>query len=63
MHQTQLRWQPIAVLLIIAMFWGSNMAFVKIAARDIAPLFMAGVRSLVANICLFFFYSGFWSNL
>ena len=65
MHQTQLRWQPIAVLLIIAMIWGSNMAFVKIAARDIAPLFMAGVRSLVASICLciFFFYSGFWSNL
>jgi hypothetical protein len=25
------------------MVWGSNMAFVKLAARDIAPLFMAGI--------------------
>jgi drug/metabolite transporter (DMT)-like permease len=29
------------------------MAFVKIAARDIAPLFMAGIRSLVASLCLY----------
>jgi drug/metabolite transporter (DMT)-like permease len=35
------------------MIWGGNMAFIKLASRDIAPLFMAGVRSLVASICLF----------
>ena len=51
-YRGQLRWQPIAVLLIIAMTWGSNMAFVKLATRDIAPLFMAGIRSMVAAACL-----------
>jgi drug/metabolite transporter (DMT)-like permease len=51
--QTQLHWKPIAILIVIAMVWGSNMAFVKIAARDIAPLFMAGIRSLVASVCLY----------
>jgi drug/metabolite transporter (DMT)-like permease len=51
-YQTQLHWKPIAILIVIAMVWGSNMAFVKIAARDIAPLFMAGIRSLVASLCL-----------
>jgi drug/metabolite transporter (DMT)-like permease len=35
------------------MVWGSNMAFVKLAARDIAPLFMAGIRSMVAAVCLY----------
>ena len=53
MYQTQLRWQPIAVLIIIAMIWGSNMAMIKLASQDLAPLFMAGIRSLVASICLF----------
>jgi len=51
-YRAQLRWQPIAVLLIIAMIWGSNMAFVKLAMRDITPLFMAAIRSLVAAACL-----------
>jgi len=53
MYRTQLQWQPIAVMLVIAMIWGSNMAFVKLAARDIAPLFMAAIRSLVAAVCLY----------
>ncbi len=53
MYRAQLRWRPIVVLLIIAMTWGSNMAFVKLATRDIAPLFMAGIRSLVAAVCLY----------
>jgi drug/metabolite transporter (DMT)-like permease len=53
MYRAQLQWQPIAVILVIAMVWGSNMAFVKLAARDIAPLFMAGIRSAVAAACLF----------
>jgi drug/metabolite transporter (DMT)-like permease len=51
-YRAQLRWQPIAVLLIIAMIWGGNMAFVKLAIRDITPLFMAAIRSLVAAACL-----------
>jgi len=52
MYRAQLQWQPIAAMLVIALVWGSNMAFVKLAARDIAPLFMAGIRSLVAAVCL-----------
>jgi drug/metabolite transporter (DMT)-like permease len=53
MYRGQLQWQPIAAMLVIALVWGSNMAFVKLAARDIAPLFMAGVRSMVAALCLY----------
>jgi drug/metabolite transporter (DMT)-like permease len=56
-YRAQLQWQPIAVLLTIAMIWGSNMAFVKLATPDIAPLFMAGIRSLVAAGCLFIWMS------
>jgi len=29
------------------------MAFVKLATREWAPLFMAGIRSLVASVCLY----------
>ncbi len=53
MYQAQLRWKPIAVLLILALVWGGNMAIIKIGTRQLAPLFMAGLRSLVASICLF----------
>jgi len=53
MYRTQLRWQPIALLLLITMIWGSNMAFVKIASREMAPIFMAGLRSVVASLCLY----------
>ena len=53
MYRTQLRWQPIAVLLGLALIWGANMALVKIGARELAPLFMAGLRSLVASVCLY----------
>jgi len=53
MYRTQLQWQPIALLLIITMIWGSNMAFVKIASREMAPIFMAGLRSVVASLCLY----------
>ena len=53
MYQKQLPWRPIIAVLVITMVWGSNMAFVKLAARDIAPLFMAGIRSMVAAMCLY----------
>jgi len=53
MYQAQLRWQPVAVLLILALIWGANMAIIKIGARELAPLFMAGLRSLVASACLY----------
>lgn len=53
MEESRLHWQPIAILVILALIWGGNMASIKIAARDMAPLFMAGMRSLVASIGLF----------
>lgn len=52
-YQTQLRWKPIALLLLLSLTWGANMATIKIGANDFAPLFMAGLRSLVASICLY----------
>lgn len=53
MYQAQLRWQPVVALLILALIWGTNMAIIKIGARELAPLFMAGLRSLVASACLY----------
>jgi drug/metabolite transporter (DMT)-like permease len=53
MDQTHLRWQPIVILLLLAMTWGANMAVIKIGARELPPLFMAGLRSLVAGACLY----------
>ena len=53
MYQAQLRWQPIATLLILALIWAANMAIIKLGARELAPLFMAGLRSLVASACLY----------
>jgi len=53
MYQAQLRWQPIATLLILALIWAANMAIIKLGAHELAPLFMAGLRSLVASACLY----------
>jgi len=53
MYRTQLSWRPIVILLILTLIWGSNMAFIKIASREMAPIFMAGLRSVVASLCLF----------
>ncbi|MBW2195138.1 MAG: DMT family transporter [Deltaproteobacteria bacterium] len=53
MYQVQLRWQPVATLLILALIWAANMAIIKLGARELAPLFMAGLRSLVASACLY----------
>jgi drug/metabolite transporter (DMT)-like permease len=53
MYRAQLRWQPIAILLLCALTWGANWAIVKITFRELEPLFMAGLRSLVASVCLY----------
>ncbi len=55
MYRGQLRWQTVAILLALAMTWGANMAFIKFAARDVAPLFMAGLRSAVAAGFIFLY--------
>jgi drug/metabolite transporter (DMT)-like permease len=53
MYRAQLRWQPIAILLLLALTWGANMAIVKMTFRELEPLFMAGLRSLGASGCLY----------
>jgi drug/metabolite transporter (DMT)-like permease len=53
MSRTNLQWKPIAVLLTLCLIWGANMAVVKIGAREIPSLFMAGVRSAVAAMCVY----------
>ena len=53
MYRAQLRWQPVAILLLLAFIWGVNMAIIKIGGRELPPLFMAGFRSLIASICLY----------
>jgi drug/metabolite transporter (DMT)-like permease len=53
MYRAHLRWKPILVLMVLALIWGANMAIIKIGARELPPLFMAGLRSLVASACLF----------
>lgn len=53
MYHARLSWKPVSILLLLALLWGANMALIKIGSREIAPLFMAGLRSLVASICLY----------
>jgi drug/metabolite transporter (DMT)-like permease len=53
MYRAQLRWQPIAILLLCALTWGANWAIVKLTFRELEPLFMAGLRSSVASACLY----------
>ena len=52
MQDERLPWRPVAILICLSLIWASNMAAIKLAALDIAPLFMAGLRSLVAAVCL-----------
>ena len=44
--------KPILILLSLSVIWGTNWAAVKIGNREFAPIFMAGLRSLIATICL-----------
>ena len=53
MYQAQLRRKPIVVLLSLSLTWGAAWAIVKIGSNEIAPLFMAGIRSLAAGFCLY----------
>ena len=53
MYKAQLKWQPIAILIVLSMIWGANMASIKIGGRELPPLFQAGFRSAVASLCLY----------
>lgn len=41
-----------AALVLLAVVWGLNMAVIKVGSAEMAPLFMAAVRSTVAAACL-----------
>jgi drug/metabolite transporter (DMT)-like permease len=47
-----LRWGAVLALLVLGLIWGGNMASIKIGAREIAPIFQAGLRSAIAALCL-----------
>jgi drug/metabolite transporter (DMT)-like permease len=47
-----LRWWAILVLLVLGLIWGGNLASIKIGAKEIAPIFQAGLRSAIAALCL-----------
>ncbi|MEW5722965.1 MAG: DMT family transporter [Thermodesulfobacteriota bacterium] len=53
MPRTNLPLKPILILIGLALIWGTNWAVVKIGGREMAPLFMAGLRSLIAAALLF----------
>ena len=53
MYRAQLSWKPITILLFLSLIWGTNMAMVKMTFHELEPLFMAGLRSLVASGCLY----------
>ena len=53
MYKAHLKWQPIAILIVLSMIWGANMASIKIGGRELPPLFQAGFRSAVASLCLY----------
>lgn len=52
MYHGELQWRPVLILLALSLIWGANMAFIKIAAPEVPTLLQAGIRSLVAGLCL-----------
>jgi drug/metabolite transporter (DMT)-like permease len=52
MPNSHLPIKPILILIGLAVVWGANWAVVKIGGREMAPLFMCGLRSLIAAACL-----------
>lgn len=53
MSHRRLPFGAVALLILLTLIWGGNMASIKIGARGVAPIFMAGLRSLVASALLF----------
>jgi len=50
--QERLTWRPITVLLLLSLVWGGNIVIIKLTAQEMSPLFTAGLRSLLAAVCL-----------
>jgi drug/metabolite transporter (DMT)-like permease len=47
-QKTNLDWKAVVILLILCTLWGGNMAAIKFSNQGMAPMFTAGLRSLVA---------------
>ena len=45
--------KPILIVIVLSAIWGANWAVAKLAAGEIAPIFMAALRSSIATIGLF----------
>lgn len=43
----------VLVLLALCVLWGGNMVAIKVSVQDVAPLFAAGLRSVVAGACVY----------
>ncbi len=44
--------KAVSILIVLCLIWGLNAAFIKYATSGIAPIFCAGLRSLIATLCL-----------
>jgi drug/metabolite transporter (DMT)-like permease len=47
--QTYLDLKAVAILLILCLLWGGNMAAIKFTLRGVEPVFAAGLRSFIAS--------------
>ncbi|MFH1136908.1 MAG: DMT family transporter [Pseudomonadota bacterium] len=52
MPSERLPLKAILLLLGLSLVWGTNLAVTKIGAREMAPVFMSGIRSVLACACL-----------
>ncbi len=52
MSQGQLPRGAVLVLLILCILWGGNMVAIKVSVTGVAPVFSAGLRSVVAGLCV-----------
>jgi len=52
LRERSLPWSAVALLLLLCGLWGANMAAIKVGSRGMAPMFLAGFRSMVASLCL-----------
>jgi drug/metabolite transporter (DMT)-like permease len=55
--------RAVITLTVLCLIWGLNAVAMKYATEGIAPIFCAGLRSLIATICLIFWMAGRRINL
>ena len=55
--------RAVVILTVLCLIWGLNAVAMKYATEGIAPLFCAGLRSLIATVCLVFWMGARRINL